>query len=78
MHRMMSDLSARSEEAHLHVRIIAGQDPRGVIVEDELAAELQVEPLVEALRALEDLGLLLALLFQIEMHFYQQALQRAK
>ena len=48
------------QEAHLHVRVIAGQHPRGVVVEDQLAAELQVELAAEALHALEDLGVLFA------------------
>ena len=48
------------EELHLDVRIVAGQDPGGVVVEEELAAEFEVELVGEAAHPLED-GLLLFL-----------------
>ena len=47
------------EEPHLDVGIEAGQDPGGVVVEEELAAELEVELAGEAAHALEDGSLLL-------------------
>ena len=51
------------EEAHFHVGIVAGQHAGGVVVEEELAAELQ-EQLVVAADAFEDAGGLFA---QIEV-----------
>ena len=46
------------EEPHLDVGIVAGQDPGGVIVEEELAAEFEVELVREAAHPLEDGSLL--------------------
>ena len=47
------------EELHLDVRIVAGQDPGGVVVEEELAAEFDVELVREAAHPVEDGFLLL-------------------
>ena len=47
------------EEAHLDVGIVARQDPRRVVVVEELAAELQEELVAELPDALEDRGGLL-------------------
>jgi len=42
------------QEPHLHVRVIAGQDPCGMVVVHELAPELEVKLVVEPLYPLED------------------------
>ena len=39
------------EKAHFHVGIISGKHPRRVIIEHELAAEFQVELVIETLPA---------------------------
>jgi len=43
------------EKTHLHVGIVAGQDPGGVIVVEKLAAEFEVELVLEPRDALQDL-----------------------
>ena len=48
------------EEPHLDVGVVAGQDPGGMVVEEELAAELEVELVLEAAHPFED-GFLLFL-----------------
>ena len=37
------------DQPHLHIRIVAGKDAGGVVVEQQLSAELEVELVVEPL-----------------------------
>jgi hypothetical protein len=57
------------QQAHLDVGVEAGQDAGGVVIEDQLAAELQVELVVEASDALQNrFGLLFEVLLVVERH----------
>jgi len=57
------------QQPELDAGVVAGQDPGGVVVVQELPAELEVEAVVETLDALKNLrGLLLDVLLVVEAH----------